>query len=112
MALSPGTSLVKEVVFQKVLQLVIARLIVALPFLALPIINPVFVWIATDLLGRFFDELAVVVEMQVIYFENDAKRIEYVKAVDEIKLAILKGTLDENTREYYRKKLSDLISFK
>lgn len=101
--------IIKKLIFEVVVREVLNKILLAAPFLALPIINPLFTWGFTWVAGKIYDEMALVVSFQLIALKTDEQVRKYEAVVREIQAAQDKEDLDEKVREEYRKRLADLI---
>jgi len=102
--------LVKSLVFEVVVSQVLSKILLAAPFLAWPIVNPIFVlgfkWVA----GKIYDEMALVISFQMIALKTDEQVRKYGAVVKEIQaIQERKEALSEEKRKEYRERLADLI---
>lgn len=99
-----------EQLFKAYIRFLIAKLAIKLPLLALPVINPIFVWAFTKIAIFFYEELSTFVQYKVI----DINIYRALVAYDESWKAIQTET-DKNKipklRVEYNEKLKHLISF-
>jgi hypothetical protein len=104
-------AIVKGLIFEVALRAVVARLILVVPFLGWPVINPVFVFILSKIAGLLFDEMAKVVSFGIIELQVDHQRKTYEESVDKLKLALTAGDPDaiKQAKEEFKNRLGDLI---
>lgn len=106
------------IIFEVVLKAAISRVVAAVPFLAWPIINPVFSFIVVKFVEIFYDELSKSVAFQVINFQTEEQRKAYSDAVTQLQAAIEKPKEEQNAEDIEKAKaelkarLKDLISLK
>lgn len=93
-----------------------SRIIAAVPFLAWPIINPLFAMIMGKIAGIIYEELSRVVEFKMIDIQVGEQKEHYDSAVDNLKV-ILEKPKDVHTEQELedakielKKRLHDLIS--
>lgn len=88
----------------------IAKAALRIPLLAMPVFNPIFVWIFTKVAVFFYAQLSVFVSFKVIDINIYRELVSYGKIVDEIKKETDKTKIPE-LRLKYNEKLEHLISF-
>lgn len=108
--------LIKAAIYDLALKAAIERIVIQVPFLAWPVINPVFVFIMERIAGMLFAEMKTRVDFALIDFETERDRVAYEQAVEELRQINLgeKPPTDEeieNAREQIRNRLSDFIPF-
>lgn len=108
--------LVKKMIFDVALKAAITRIVSAAPFLAWPVVNPVFVFAITKLAEKLYAEMALVVDFAVIDFRTDQERRAYEAAVAELRRVAQPpqgGTPNaeeiERARQELERRLADLI---
>lgn len=106
-------AILKKAIYDLALKAAITRLIYTAPWLALPVIHPVFVFIMTKLAGLLYEEMALRVDFSVIDFETEQERRQYEAAVAELMKLSANPTPEEleRAREEIRRRLADLIRF-
>ena len=96
--------------FQTFIHYLVAKAAIKLPFLALPVINPVFIWIFTKIATFFYDQLSVMVNYKIIDINIYRELVGYGELVDALKNEKDKTKIPE-LRARYDEKLKHLISF-
>lgn len=95
-----------------VIPLVIKQIVKAVPFFGLPIINPIFVFIAGLIADKMFDEMSLFLDFQRIAFRNSEFQREFDRAgVSLLILADQKGIDSDEfkkARLEYRERLFKL----
>ena len=99
---------VKEIVWE----LLINKILVALPFLNIPIIRTVFKWIFRKFFDLVYDELMLFGAFIRIELKVNEQKEKYEQATIELKQAIDTKTGVESAKDNYKKHLANLISFK
>lgn len=106
---------VKALVFDVALKAIIAQIITKAPFLAWPVINPVFIYAITKVVELAYDEMIRVAGFIVIDFKTEMQRDAYEDARDELREELKKPERDEaaiaKAKEEFKKRLADLIRF-
>lgn len=107
-------SAIKRLIYETVLKAVIARAIAAAPFLAWPVVNPVFVYILTKIADAIYDELKVHVTFDLIDIRTEQEQKEYDEKVLVLKVA-QESQNEEAIRQAeaeFKEKLATLIRFR
>lgn len=102
---------IRDLVFEVVVKQVIARAVALAPWLAWPVINPVFVFVVSKLFGVIYDEMSLTVSFVVIDFRHAHHRAAYDRAVADLKDAQESGNNEEieSAKAEFRSTLRDLI---
>jgi len=104
---------VKKLVFDVILKAAISKIIAAVPFLAWPVINPLFVYIVTKVATRLYEEMETHVQFTLIDLKTKAELEAYNKAVAELKAAHAAPIIDqkeiENAKQKFKATLGNLI---
>lgn len=100
----------KEELFKAFIRFLIAKVVARLPILAIPVINPIFVWIFNKIAIFFYDELTTFVEYKVIDINIYRALVGYNEAWKAIQNETDKTKIPE-LRKQYNEKLKHLISF-
>lgn len=107
-----GLDVAKKLLHEVVIKAVIEKIITAIPFFGLPIINPIFVFIVTQIAEKLYDQIVLVGGNIIIDLREDAKQREYEEATNILRFK-LKENQDaeaiEKAKAEYKKKLGDLI---
>lgn len=77
--------MIEELIFSVVIEAVIKETIAALPFLAWPVINPLFIWAVQKIAHLIYEELSWQVEFQWIGYETEEQKKKFEKAADFLK---------------------------
>lgn len=88
----------------------IAKAAVKLPLLALPVINPIFVWIFTKIAIFFYGQLSTFVAFKIIDINIYRALVSYGETVNQLKIETDKTKIPQLRLEY-NEKLKTLISF-
>jgi hypothetical protein len=108
-------NVIKNILIEVALKVAIAQIIIAVPFLGFPIINPVFIFIAEKLVLRVFAELARVVNFEIIDIRIESERKNYEEAVSKLRTVLTTPEVPndqiEKAKEEFRNRLHDLIHF-
>ena len=106
--------IIKGLIFDVVLKALINRIILKAPYLALPVINPVFIFVMTKLTGLIYDEICSRVSLVMIDFKVESERLAYQNAVEYLKFAQVKNDPEtiKKAEQTFRDTLADLIRFK
>ena len=106
---------IRGLIFDVVVKQVVMRLITLAPYLAWPVINPVFVFVVTQLISLFYDEVSKVIHLAIIDHKVEDERRQYQDALDRLEREITKSkeqqdakAIDE-ARKNAKKHLDDLI---
>lgn len=110
-----ASSLIKSIIFELVLKAAISRAIAYLPFLAFPVINPIFVYLIEKIGTMIYVELERSVAFQIIDYRTEAYRQAYDEAVEGLKNELDTPIPDsgrvEAAKEVMRDRLRDLVRF-
>lgn len=101
--------IVKKLIFEVVVREVLKKILLAAPFLSLPIVNPLFIWGFNWVAGKIYDEMALVAAFTLVALKTDDQVRKYDAVVKEVIAAQEEEDLDEKSLEEYRKRLADLI---
>lgn len=105
---------IHHLIFDVALKAAIASVVASVPFLAWPVVNPVFIFVVTKLTEKVYDRLKLFVAFTIIDFETEAARTAYENAVAELK-QVLQGAPDAGTiqkaRDDFKRTLAGLIRF-
>jgi uncharacterized membrane protein required for colicin V production len=103
--------IIHSILFDVVLRATIMRIVAMIPFLGLPIINPVFAFIVGKFAGILFVEMQKAVAFKVIDLQIGAQKDAYNEAVVELKAAIEEKNAEEveKAKAEFKKRLQDLI---
>lgn len=105
----------KKIIFDLVVKKAIAKVILAVPFLGLPVVNPVFVYVAQKLFTALYNEIEFEGELLMIGIKTDFQDKKYKEATTALGQAIKQGKTDEELQkahDEFKKRLHDLISLK
>lgn len=80
-------STVQELVYAVAVDAATASAIEALPFLALPIINPIFRALVGAFVSHLYEQLSKFVAFKTLAFETAAEEHRYEKAFNDLSLA-------------------------
>jgi hypothetical protein len=109
-------SLIKSLIFDLVLKQVISRAIANLPFLAWPIVNPIFVYLIQKLGTMIYLELERAVAFEIINHRTEIERAAYEQSVERLKSELQNPIQDpdrvEAAKQVMRDRLRDLVRFK
>lgn len=102
---------IRDLIFEVAIKQVIARAIVAAPFLAYPIINPVFIFIVGKLFDVIYAEMSLTVSFVLIDFKYAHHKAAYDQAVNDLKLATEAQDAKEieTAKDNFRATLRDLV---
>lgn len=108
--------IVKGIFKDVILKVVISKITEAVPFLALPIINPLFGLFA-GWIGKFFlDEMINMFEIKLIDYKVDGQKNDYNEAVEKLKAVVDKPDKTpeelEAAKNELKEKLHNLVSLK
>lgn len=107
--------IIKRLILDTVLNIVIQRIVAAVPFLGLPIIGPIFVLLATKFGSMIVSELATHADFIVIDGKTDAEVRKYNDAVKELSAA-LEGETDAKSiadaEKDFKDRMRELISMR
>ena len=112
--MSPS-DIAKKIIFDLVVKKAIQRVILAVPFFGLPVVNPVFVYVAQKLFVALYDELEFQGELLLIGLKTEHEKKKYDEAVNEFKTSIEQGKSDEEinrAHEEFKNRLRDLVRLK
>lgn len=98
--------IVKDIVFDVLLKRVISKIVARLPFFAIPIINPIFIFAVTKLLEFIYVEG----EMHLAFAKIDVKVNNEVEEFARAKDEVLKNPKDEQKRKEFENAAIKLIS--
>ena len=107
--------IVKELVFNILVKRAITKVVVSLPFLGLPVVNPVFLYIAEKLYSVLYEELKEENQLMMMGIKTAAQEREYQAAVNEFKVVIKNGGNDEQiakARDEFKNTLHKFISLR
>lgn len=90
---------IEGILFDLIVKAIIAKAVAKLPFLALPILNPIFSFVVTKIASELFKELSKRISFEIIHFKTQAERKAYEQA-----LVALRNAPDEDKDQ----KLSDV----
>jgi len=105
---------VEKVIRDIVLKLLIQKIIQAVPWLGLSVINPVFVFFFSKIFDLIYDEMVVIGTFIKIEVKTQIEVDKYNKATIELKKAIDSQDKEQinHAKDNYKKYLSDLISYR
>lgn len=107
---------IRSLIFDVVLGAALKSISAAIPFLNLPVINQIFVFIVTKVAGVLYDEMSRYVKFTLIDIRTNAEKEAYEKAVAELKVVhdAPQKTPEEIARakEKFKSTLRDLIRIK
>lgn len=105
--------IVHDVLFGVVLKAVVDKIIVAVPFLAWPVINPVFMFILTQFVTLFYNEMEKVVNFSIIDIQIGIQKQEYDNAVNQIQGVLAKPQATpeeiEKAKNDFKNSLSTIV---
>lgn len=101
---------VRTLIFDVVLKAALNSISAAIPFLKLPVINTVFKFIVTKIVGVIYDEISRYVTFTLIDIKTKEQLNRYNQAVIELKTASPEEI--ENAKIKFRSTLSDLIGIR
>ena len=113
-----SVKVVRDLIFSAVLKAIMGRLVVAIPFLGLPIIGPLASLVIGKILSIAFDELQLIVEFKLIAADVAGQKEDYDKAVSDLKVVLDKpkelqdAAEIEKAKEALKAKLRELVNFK
>lgn len=99
-----------EELFEAYIRFLVAKAAIKLPLLALPVFNPIFVWIFTKVGIFFYEQLSVFVTYKIIDINIYRELVGYNEAWKELKKETDKTKIPE-LKSKYDEKLKNLISF-
>lgn len=109
-------NIIHSILFDVVLKAVLARIIASVPFLALPIINPIFALILDKVASLFYDEMSKFIEFKVIDLQVGEQKNNYDAAVNNLKEVLSKPEQSpeeiQKAKDELKKRLHDLINIK
>jgi len=97
--------------------LIIKTAIAKAPWLAVPVVNPIFVWAISKLVDVFYDEAVLATFFGITNFQVGKQKDAYLEAVTQLEVTLTKheGDLEneevKKASEEFDKKLANLISF-
>jgi hypothetical protein len=105
--------IIKGLILDVALKAAISRAVAAIPFLALPIINPIFAYLMGVAAKYLYTEMERVVAFKIIDHKTEAEQKEYDAAAERLKNELQKPEQDrlaiDAAKEEMRKKLALLI---
>lgn len=108
-----ASSLIKSLIFEVVLTAAISKAITYLPFLAWPVVNPIFVYLVEKIGTMIYVELERAVAFEIIDYRTEAEKEAYDQAAERLKNELEHPIPDpdriETAKEVMRDKLRDLI---
>lgn len=105
--------ILKSLIREFLVKRAITKLVAALPFLGLPVLNPLTAYLVGKLFEVIYDEVAMIVALTKIEIDVSHDRDAYVKATEELKKQ-LESQDEESIRiakEEFKRRLGDLIKF-
>ena len=102
-------SVAQKLFHDVVIKAVIREMVIAIPFLGHPILNPVVIYIVTKIAMKVYKQAKLVGGMYVIKLKNDSERRAYDEAIVELKKALNSGNNIEEAKNEFKKRLSDLV---
>lgn len=96
--------------FEAFIRFLIAKIAMKIPFLALPVINPIFGWIFSKVAMFLYEQLAVMVSYKIIDINIYRALVSYNESWQAIKKETDRSKIPE-LRLKYDEKLKALISF-
>jgi predicted Zn-dependent peptidase len=108
-----ASDLAKKLLFETLIQNAIKKVILAVPFFGLPVVNPLFIFVAEKLYSYLYDELEQEGTLLMIGIRTENQKVKYEESVKELEAAINQGQTDEQinlAREEFKKRLKDLIN--
>lgn len=115
--LTPAETLAEQVIrdllFNVALKAALQAIETNLPWLRLPIINPIFEFLAKQFVGLIWGQLSQVVTFDIVDIRIVAEKMAYTNAVASLKAAFVKGDESGITQAKidFEKRLADLIHF-
>lgn len=109
------SDIAKKLIFDHLVKKAISKLIISIPFFGLPVVNPVFLFIAEKLYSYLYEELKFETELLMIGIKTDHQKEKYDEAVTEFKKEISQGKSDEEmakAQEEFKNRLRNLISLR
>lgn len=107
-------SIVKSIVIDVVMKAVLARIVMAIPFLGMPIIGPIFGFLLGKVFTLVAEELTKMVENKVIDIKVGGQKDKYDEAVNNLKVVVESPDKTpeqiEAAKNEFKKRLQDLIS--
>lgn len=111
-----AAGLIKGIIFDVVLKAAISRAIAYLPFLAWPIVNPLFTFFMSKLGSLIFTELKRNVSFAIIDYRTEKERAAYEAAAERLKNEFRQPEIDpasiEKAKQAMRDSLAELIRFR
>jgi len=109
-------NLVKALIFDVIIRGAIVRLVASVPFLALPVINQIVVFIVMRVAGIIYTELDYHVALTLINIRGKLQTKRYTKAVAQLK-AVIKNEMAtpeelENAKEEFKTTLRSFVKYK
>lgn len=102
-----SSEIIKDIIFDVLLKRVIEKVVTRIPFFAIPLINPIFIFVATKLLRLIYAEG----EMHLAFTKIDVKInnevLRYAKAKEELE----QNPGDKEKRKEFENATVELISF-
>jgi hypothetical protein len=107
---------VKSLIFDVVLGAAVNSITAAVPFLSLPVIKPLFVFVVTKIAGAIYNELERYVSFTLIDIRTNEEKRQYLAAVGELKVVHESPTATpeeiELAKQKFKNTLRDLIRLK
>jgi hypothetical protein len=105
----------KKMIFDLLIKKAMAKVIISIPLLGFPVVNPVFIYIAEKLYSVLYDELKEEGELLMIGLKTEYQEKKYTEAVEKFDEVIKKGSTDEElqkARDEFKDRLHKLITIK
>lgn len=108
-------NVIKDIFFSVVLKAALAEITAAIPWLAWPVIGPIFGIIFAWIGGKIFDVLETSAAFTLIDFKTEAQKTAYENAANELKATLAKPPEEQNpdeiakAKQAFKDKLSALI---
>lgn len=101
----------KEYALKKAIERAAIKLVALVPFLGVPIVNPVMLWFLAKYARILFEEGALLLHMGVIEVEVNREALAVKKARDDLRFYLERGNPQniQKAKDEYKKRLSDLI---
>lgn len=103
----------KKLIFDVLVEKAITKVIAAIPFFGMPVINPIFVYAAEKLYSYLYDETEEEGTLLYIGIRTDHQRSKYQESVKELETATTQGQTDaqiKQAREEFKKRLKNFIN--
>lgn len=105
----------QDLVYEVLKKAAISKMLVAFPFLNIPVIKQIFTFFTDKLLDKFYETLKEKQAFFIIDFKTQRELNEYNDALNELETTL--GTTNDEgkineARENFEKRLGDLISFR